>query len=163
MKLRETSWVNLGRLEYNMLQLDIGHWKSSSRPQWVWTLDPLQGCVLSPLLFTLYIHDCTPRFQVNSIMKYSMRTTAHHGAALQTLMTVHIGRKSTIWQSGAQRTLYSLTPVKPKNWVLSFERRRQIETALSTSVELRWSRWIILGSFELQSLRTHLGPCCFIT
>ena len=24
MKLRETSWVNLGRLEYNMLQLDIG-------------------------------------------------------------------------------------------------------------------------------------------
>lgn len=62
-------------------------------------------------------------------------------------------------QSGraVQRTHYSSLSVKLKSWLLSFEWRRQIETALSTSVELRQRTWTVLGSFELQSLRTYLG------
>ena len=34
-----------------------------------------QGFVLSPLLFTLYTHECTHRHQENSIVKYANNTT----------------------------------------------------------------------------------------
>uniref|UniRef100_A0A3B5PZ90 Reverse transcriptase domain-containing protein n=1 Tax=Xiphophorus maculatus TaxID=8083 RepID=A0A3B5PZ90_XIPMA len=34
-----------------------------------------QGCVLSPLLFTLMTHDCVPRFATNHIVKFADNTT----------------------------------------------------------------------------------------
>ena len=34
-----------------------------------------QGCVLSPLLFSLLTHDCTARFSTNHVIKYSDDTT----------------------------------------------------------------------------------------
>ena len=34
-----------------------------------------QVCVPSPLLFTLYTHNCTTRYQENSIVKYADYTT----------------------------------------------------------------------------------------
>ncbi|KAM4532184.1 uncharacterized protein V3H82_026049 [Fundulus diaphanus] len=34
-----------------------------------------QGCVLSPLLFTLMTHDCVPRFTTNHIVKFADDTT----------------------------------------------------------------------------------------
>lgn len=34
-----------------------------------------QGCVLSPLLYTLYTHDCTPTHPSNSIIKFADDTT----------------------------------------------------------------------------------------
>ncbi|KAK3525906.1 hypothetical protein QTP70_010960 [Hemibagrus guttatus] len=34
-----------------------------------------QGCVLSPLLYTLYIHDCTPTHHSNTIVKFADDTT----------------------------------------------------------------------------------------
>ncbi|KAF7641225.1 hypothetical protein LDENG_00288370, partial [Lucifuga dentata] len=34
-----------------------------------------QGCVLSPLLFTLLTHDCTARFSSNHIIKFADDTT----------------------------------------------------------------------------------------
>ncbi|XP_058501411.1 protein FAM169B-like [Solea solea] len=34
-----------------------------------------QGCVLSPLLFTLMTHDCRPRYNTNHILKYADDTT----------------------------------------------------------------------------------------
>lgn len=34
-----------------------------------------QGCVLSPLLFTIYIHNCVPAHPSNSIIKFADNTT----------------------------------------------------------------------------------------
>lgn len=34
-----------------------------------------QGCVLSPLLYTLYTHDCTPTHLNNAIVKFADDTT----------------------------------------------------------------------------------------
>lgn len=34
-----------------------------------------QGCVLSPLLFTLYTHDCSPSHPSNTIIKFAEHTT----------------------------------------------------------------------------------------
>ncbi len=34
-----------------------------------------QGCVLSPLLYTLYTHDCTPTHSSNTIIKFADDTT----------------------------------------------------------------------------------------
>lgn len=34
-----------------------------------------QGCVLSPLLFTLYTHDCSPTFNSNTFIKFADDTT----------------------------------------------------------------------------------------
>ncbi len=34
-----------------------------------------QGCVLSPLLYTLYTHDCTPTYPNNAIIKFADETT----------------------------------------------------------------------------------------
>jgi hypothetical protein len=35
----------------------------------------LQGCVLSPLLYSLYTHDCTARHDSNTIIKFADGTT----------------------------------------------------------------------------------------
>lgn len=34
-----------------------------------------QGCMLSPLLYSLYTHDCTPTYTSNSIIKFVDDTT----------------------------------------------------------------------------------------
>ena len=40
------------------------------------TLAP-QGCVLSPLLYSLFIHDCVARHNSNTIIKFADDTTDH--------------------------------------------------------------------------------------
>ncbi len=78
-------------------------------------------------------------------------------ARFQTMMTLHIARKLTVLQSGAQRTNYCSVSAKSRSWLLTLGKRRQRHTALFMSVELRWSRWTVLGSWESASQRTcHL-------
>ncbi len=72
------------------------------------------------------------------------------------LWVLYIRRKSTILQYGEQRTTYCSTSAKPMSWSLILENRGK-ETPLSTSVELRWSRWTVLGSWESASQRTCHG------
>ena len=35
----------------------------------------LQGCVLSPLLYSLFIHDCTAKHDSNTVIKFADDTT----------------------------------------------------------------------------------------
>ncbi len=58
--------------------------------------------------------------------------------------------------SGAQRTTYCSPSTKPSSWSLILGSRRR-HTLLSTSVELRWSKWTVLGSWESASQRTCHG------
>lgn len=58
------------------------------------------GCVLGPLLFAPHNHDCTPRHQESSVVKFC-RWHITNGV---TRIRVLIRGKSTSLQSGAQRT-----------------------------------------------------------
>ncbi len=80
-----------------------------------------------------------------------LRTTPPSLARFQRIMRLHIGRKSTILQSDAQRTIYFSTSEKPRNLSLSLEKRRTRHEPLSTSMELRGSRWKVLTVFLNQT------------
>jgi len=67
-----------------------------------------QGCVLSPLLFTLYTHDCDPRHEENGAVFAQMLLPS--SARLQTTMRLHIERISTTWQRQRKPT-----SVKPRS------------------------------------------------
>jgi hypothetical protein len=51
-----------------------------------------QGCVLSPLLYTLFTHDCTARHNSNTIINFADNTTAV--GLITTTMRQPIGRSS---------------------------------------------------------------------
>ena len=92
--------------------------KSDSHTSSTLVLNPgaPQGSVLSPFLFTLHTHDCTARHQVNATV--SMWTTPPSAATLWTTVRDHIGRKSTILQSGSQKTIGYSASAEPRNQLL---------------------------------------------
>jgi hypothetical protein len=59
-----------------------------------------QGCVLSPLLYSLFTHDCVAKHDSNTIIKFSDDTTG----MITTTMRPPIGRRSENWQCGARTT-----------------------------------------------------------
>ncbi len=66
-------------------------------------------------------------------------------------MQPHIGRNSSVLQSGAQRV--PNVSKKQRNWSMILEKRRRRHA----SVELRWNRWTVSGSRESAPQRTgHL-------
>ena len=58
-----------------------------------------QGCVLSPLLHSLFTHDCMARHDSNTIIKFADDTTV-----VPTTMRQPIVRRSETWQCGARTT-----------------------------------------------------------
>ncbi len=88
-----------------------------------------QGCVLRLFLFTLCTHDCNPSNGENSVVKFADDLNI-------------IGRISNnnetsyLLQDGAQRLTYCSTSTKPRSW---------------SSVELRWSKWTVSGSWDSAS------------
>ncbi len=77
-KLRNLGWTTklcswiLDFLTNRPQNLRVGDYISSTL-----TLNTvvLQGCVLSPALFTLFTHDCTPIYSSNSMIKFADDTT----------------------------------------------------------------------------------------
>ncbi|KAI2645416.1 hypothetical protein H4Q32_028926 [Labeo rohita] len=74
-----------------------------------------QGCVLSPLLFTLLTHDCTAKFSSNHIIKFADDTTV---VAVERVLGVHITEDLT-WTTNtmslskkAQQWLHFLRQLK---------------------------------------------------
>ncbi len=62
-----------------------------------------QGCVLSPLLFTLLTHDCTPSH--NSNLSLSLRMTRLWWVSLATEMRQTTGARWAAWPGGAGTTI----------------------------------------------------------
>ena len=72
-----------------------------------------QGCVLSPLLYTLYTNDCIPSHP--AIPSLSLRMIQRWWGSSQVGMRLHIGRRSKDCLHGVRRTTSSSTPQRPKS------------------------------------------------
>ncbi len=75
-----------------------------------------QGCVLSPLLFSLYTNDCTSKDP--PLSSWSLQMTPHWSASFRTVTSLLTDRRSRSWLSGAVLTTWSLT--RSKQWRLSW-------------------------------------------
>jgi hypothetical protein len=62
-----------------------------------------QWCVLIPLLYSLFTHDCTARHDSNSIIKFANDTTVV-GLITENDETA-LGRRSVTWPCGARTTV----------------------------------------------------------
>jgi hypothetical protein len=60
---------------------------------------PTQGCMLSPLLYSMFTHNCVARHDSNTIIKFANDTTVV-GLTLRPA----IERRSVTWQWGARTT-----------------------------------------------------------
>ena len=59
------------------------------------------GCVLNPLLYSLFTHDCMAWHDSNTVTKFTNNTTV---VCLITDNNEPIGRRSDTWQCGARTT-----------------------------------------------------------
>ena len=65
------------------------------------------GCVLSPLLYSLFTHDCVARYDSNTIINFADDTTVV--GLITTTTRQPIGRRSETWPGGARITTYPST------------------------------------------------------
>ncbi len=90
-----------------------------------------QGCVLSPLLYSLYTHDCTATHSSNVIVKFANDTTVIG------LITAYREEVSTLTK-WCQVNHLSLNIDKTKELVVDFRRQSRVHTPITidkTSVE----------------------------
>ncbi len=105
-----------------------------------------QGCVLSPLLFTLLTHDCTAKFSSNHIIKFADDTTVV--GFISNNNETHYREEVAQLAEWCGANNVSLNVEKTKEVVLDFRRRNSIDhpplTIDSSTVE-RISRTKFLG------------------
>ena len=81
-----------------------------------------QGCVVSPLLYSLFTHDCTARFDSNTIIKFADDTTMiglitdNDEAAYREEV-----RDLAVW---CQDNNISLNVIKTKEMIVDYRKRR---------------------------------------
>ena len=87
-----------------------------------------QGCVLSPLLYTLFTHDCTARHNSNSIIKFADNTTAV-GLITDNDETAYSEevRDLAMW---CQDNNLSLNGIKIKELIVEYRKRRAEHTPI---------------------------------
>ena len=66
-----------------------------------------QRCVLSPLLYSLFSHDCVAKHDSNTIIKFADDTTVV--GLITDTMRQTIGRRSETWPCGARTTTFPST------------------------------------------------------
>lgn len=103
-----------------------------------------QGCVLSPLLYSLYTYDCTPSYTSNSIIKFADDTTVE-GLILGEDESVYWDelQKLTLWCSEISLTLNTK---KTKELILDFKKCRAVHSPIfinGDSVEIDNLSWLI--------------------
>lgn len=115
-----------------------------------------QGCVLSPFLLLLHTHNCnTGRWLCCEVCLQH-----HHHQQPETVMRTHIGGKSTVWPSSAQRTTVCSTSAKPRSWLLILGKRRGRHVRPC----LHWWSWGRASEqFEVPWNQHHREPDMVIT
>lgn len=84
-----------------------------------------QGCVLSPLLYSLYTYDCTS----SHLSSLSLRMTLQIWDLSQEGMNQPTRRRSRNWKCGVDVTTWLWIPTKQKSTILDF-RRCSVDLAL---------------------------------
>jgi gmma-aminobutyric acid receptor subunit gamma/cGMP-dependent protein kinase 2 len=96
-----------------------------------------QGSVLSPLLYSLFTHDCTARHDSNTIIKFADDTTVVGMITVnnETSYREEV-RDLAMW---CQDNNLSLNVIKTKEMIVDYRKKRTEDTPLS-STGLQWSR-----------------------
>ncbi len=89
----------------------------------------LQGCILSPLLYSLYTHDCTATHSSNVIVKFADDTTVI-GLITDNDETAYREEVSTLTK-WCQENHLSLNIDKTKELVVDFRRQSRVHTPIS--------------------------------
>ncbi len=111
-----------------------------------------QGCVLSPLLYSLYTHDCTATHSSNVIVKFADDTTVI-GLITDNDETAYREEVSTLTK-WCQENHLSLNIDKIGWWITG---DRAENTHPSPSTRHLWSGWPALSSSAFTSLRISHG------
>ncbi len=114
-----------------------------------------QGCVLSPLLYSLYTHDCTATHSSNVIVKFADDTTVI-GLITDNDETAYREEVSTLTK-WCQENHLSLNIDKTKELVVDYRRQSREHTHPSPSTRHLWSGWAALSSSAFTSPRISHG------
>ncbi len=115
-----------------------------------------QGCVLSPLLYSLYTHDCTATHSSNVIVKFADDTTVI-GLITDNDETAYREEVSRVpWLNGVRRTTSHSTSTRPRSWWWITGDRAE-NTHPSPSTRHLWSGWAALSSSAFTSPRISHG------
>ncbi len=114
----------------------------------------LQGCVLSPLLFSLYTNYCTSTDTSFKLLKFADDTTV--------IGLIQDGDESAYRQEVEQLAVWcshnnlELNTLKTVEMIVDF-RRNPLQSPHSLSWTALWLQWSHSGSWEPPSLRTWSG------
>ncbi len=140
-------WINSFLTDRQQL-VRLGKYTSSSRMNSTWAP---QGCVLSPLLFSLSTHLKTPLSS-----SWSLQTTPHWSASSRTVTSLLRDRRLRSWLSGAVLTTRSWTRSKLWRWSWTSGETPLLSPHLPPWTAL-WLQWSHSDSWEPQFLRTWSG------
>ncbi len=143
-------WINSFLSDRQQL-VRLGKFSSSTRT--ISTGAP-QGCVLSPLLLSLYTNDCTSKAPLSS--SWSLQMTPHWSASSRTVTSLLTDRRLRSWLSGAVLTTWSLTCSKLWRWSWT-SGETPLHSPHSPSWTTLWLQWSHSDYWAPQFLRTWSG------
>ncbi len=117
--------VKVGQFTSNSITLNIG---------------APQGCVLSPLLYSLYTHDCVSSHSSTSIVKFADDTVVL--GLINTMTRPHTWMRWRDLHHGARTTVSLWTWAKLRSWSWTSGRDSSSPTLLLWSVGPLWRGWV---------------------